>query len=456
MLENKIKNHMPKKFSNLDDVWVVGGAIREILIDEKNPVKEIDIAANINNRQEVMEMFTSAYGKGHRVNKKFETIRFHNDKINIDITYFKEGIKKDLLRRDFRLNSIAWNKKNGFFDPLSGIEDIKKKKINYCEKESIKNDPVRILRALRISLKHNFSLSESLKTQIAKNKHLIAKFPGERIRKELKKGFEINPIQFSKLMIEIEIFENLFKAWKETKKCQANSISKMNVEKHSLKTLENLEKIISCPEKYYPNWGKYFKKLNKPQWWMYLGVLLHDIGKPKTICINEKKITYPRHAQIGFDLVEKDIENLKLSKEEKNGIQAIISNHLRVSQLANNNELPTKRAINKFFRNLKELSIFFIFLDLADASAYPKKVTEQILTKNHLKIHDFLLDSFFLKKEKILPEPLLNGKDLIQIGYKEGPLIGKTLKKITNLQISEKIKNTEEALKYASEELNTK
>ena len=63
MLENKIKNHMPKKFSNLDDVWVVGGAIREILIDEKNPVKEIDIAANINNRQEVMEMFTSAYGK---------------------------------------------------------------------------------------------------------------------------------------------------------------------------------------------------------------------------------------------------------------------------------------------------------------------------------------------------------------------------------------------------------
>ena len=93
-------------------------------------------------------------------------------------------------------------------------------------------------------------------------------------------------------------------------------------------------------------------------------------------------------------------------------------------------------------------------MDLADASAYPKKISKEILTKNHLKIHDFLFDSFFLKKEKIMPEPLLNGEDLIQIGYEQGPLIGKTLKKITNLQISEKITNTREALRYAAQELN--
>jgi len=456
MLEKKIKNYIPENFSKLDDAWVVGGVIREILIDSKSPIREIDIAANVKNREEIMEMFTASYGKGNKVNKKFETIRFHDDEINIDITYFKKDIKKDLLRRDFTLNSIAWNRKNGFFDPLSGIEDIKKKKINYCKKESIEDDPVRILRALRIALKHNFSLSSSLKKEISKKKHLITQFPGERIRKEMKKGFEISAFKFSKLMIEIEIFENLFKAWEKTKECRANSVSKMNVEEHSLKTLENLEKIIACPKKYYPGWGEHFEQLDKPKWWMYLGTLLHDIGKPKTICINGTKTTYPRHAQVGFSLIEKDIENLKFSKEEKNGIETIISNHLRVSQLANNNNTPTKRATSKFFRNLEELSMFFIFLDLADASAYPKKVSEEILTKNHLKIHDFLFDSFFLKKEKIMPEPLLNGEDLIKIGYEQGPLIGKTLKKITNLQISEKITNTKEALKYAAQELNEK
>ena len=106
MLEKKIKNYIPENFSKLDDAWVVGGVIREILIDSKSPIREIDIAANVKNREEIMEMFTASYGKGNKVNKKFETIRFHDDEINIDITYFKKDIKKDLLRRDFTLNSI--------------------------------------------------------------------------------------------------------------------------------------------------------------------------------------------------------------------------------------------------------------------------------------------------------------------------------------------------------------
>ena len=455
VIEKKIKKHLPESFHELEDAWIVGGAIREIIVNKKKDIKEIDITANIKHKDEIEKIFTKKYGESHKVNKRFQTLRFQSQKINIDITYFENSIEKDLLRRDFTLNSIAWNKKFGFFDPLKGIKDIENKKIKYSKKESIKNDPVRIFRALRISSKHKFSFDKDLKKEIKKNKHLIMNCPGERIRSELKKGFNINSTNFAKLMIETEIFEILFEEWIKTKECKANSISKMNVQEHSLKTLGNLKKITSSPGKHYPRWASQFKKITKPKWWMYLGTLLHDIGKPETICVKESKTTYPKHAQIGFELIKKDIEKLKFSNEEKNGIEKIISNHLRVSQLANNEREPTKKATNKFFRDLGDLSLFFIFLDLADASAYPKKVTKEILTKSHLKIHDFLFESFFLKKEKIMPKPLLNGEDLIRIGYKEGPKIGKVLKKITDLQISEKITNSKQAINYASKELET-
>ena len=166
-------------------------------------------------------------------------------------------------------------------------------------------------------------------------------------------------------------------------------------------------------------------------------------------------MTYPKHAQIGFSLIEKNLEELRFSNEEKKGIQETISGHLRVSQISNNNENPTKKAMNRFFRTFKENSIFMILLDFSDANAYPAKIKKQILTEKHLKIHDILFDAFFLKQNEILPEPLLNGSDLMDIGYPEGPLIGKTLKKIKNLQINDKITNQKDALNYATKELNT-
>ena len=161
MLKKEIKKHIPEIIFELDDVWVVGGAIREAISDKKNVITEIDIASRLKNKEKLEKIFRKKYGNFYKINKKLKTIRFQNNEINIDITYFDQSIKDDLLRRDFKMNAIAWNNKKGFYDPLYGLNDIKNKKISSCTPGSIKDDPIRILRSLRFATKNNFSLSVS-------------------------------------------------------------------------------------------------------------------------------------------------------------------------------------------------------------------------------------------------------------------------------------------------------
>tara|TARA_A100001037_G_scaffold304980_1_gene343547 strand:- start:5401 stop:6768 length:1368 start_codon:yes stop_codon:yes gene_type:complete len=454
MLKKEIKKHIPEKIFELDDVWVVGGAIREAISDKKNVITEIDIASRLKNKEKLEKIFRKKYGNFYKINKKLKTIRFQNNEINIDITYFDQSIKDDLLRRDFKMNAIAWNNKKGFYDPLNGLNDIKNKKISSCTPGSIKDDPIRILRSLRFATKNNFSLSVSLQNEIKKYKYLLKKCAGERIHNEIKKGFELNPYRFADLIIKTNILETIFEEWQYTKNCKANQDSKMTVQEHSLKTLKKFQEVVLDLDSYYPKWSRHIKNEKKCEWWFYFSVLFHDIGKPKTAITQEQKITYPKHAQIGFSLIEKNLQELRFSNEEKKGIEQTISGHLRVSQISNNNQNPTKKAMNRFFKTFKENSIFMILLDFSDANAYPEKIKKQILTKEHLKIHDILFDAFFLKKNEILPEPLLNGSDLIGIGYPEGPLIGQTLNKIKHLQINDEITNQKDALEYATKELN--
>ena len=166
MIEKKIKKHIPEKIFELDGVWVVGGAIREALSGENNLITEIDIASTTKNKKKIEQIFQKKYGNFYKINKKLKTVRFQNKKINIDITYFDESIKDDLLRRDFKMNAIAWNSKKGFYDPLNGLKDIKNKEISSCTVDSIKDDPIRILRAFRFATKNNFSLNKNLKNFI--------------------------------------------------------------------------------------------------------------------------------------------------------------------------------------------------------------------------------------------------------------------------------------------------
>ena len=192
-------------------------------------------------------------------------------------------------------------------------------------------------------------------------------------------------IIFEQFLIKTNILEIIFEEWQYTKNCKANQDSKMTVEEHSLKTLKKFQEVVLNLDSYYPKWSRHIKNEKKCEWWFYFSVLFHDIGKPKTAITEEQKITYPKHAQIGFSLIDKNLQELRFSNEEKKGIEQTISGHLRVSQISNNNQNPTKKAMNRFFKTFKENSIFMILLDFSDANAYPEKIKKQISENDQFK-----------------------------------------------------------------------
>ncbi|MGC8970974.1 MAG: hypothetical protein ACP5K2_02070 [bacterium] len=168
-LENAHKRDIP--------IYLVGGTLRDILLGLK--IKDIDLVVETS-VDRFLEYIESLNKKG-RLLKRFYTFKFsvsHKDIEHIDIAiarkevYPKPGalplvepgkIKEDLYRRDFTINALAIpiysNKKIGeILDPLGGTRDLENRIIRVLHDKSFIDDPTRIFRAVRFSVRLGFTI----------------------------------------------------------------------------------------------------------------------------------------------------------------------------------------------------------------------------------------------------------------------------------------------------------
>lgn len=146
-----------------------------------------------------------------KTNPDFGTVRVIYENKEIDIastrteTYPKKGhlpkvgnigcsLKEDLIRRDFTVNAMAKRTTDGeFVDYFGGLDDIKNKKLRILHEKSFEDDPTRIIRGLKFSVRFGFELSD--KTMDLQNKYLSNinyDMSYHRIRKELIETFNLN------------------------------------------------------------------------------------------------------------------------------------------------------------------------------------------------------------------------------------------------------------------------
>ncbi len=197
--------------------YIVGGYVRDKLLNVKS--NDIDIITNAK-PYKIKEIF------GIHEKERYGCINLKYGAYAYEITTYREEIylndsrkpminyvnslKKDLLRRDFTINSICIDKDGNYIDLLNGIKDINSKVINIIgnSDKKLKEDPLRILRALRFSSLYNFKLSDELKTSILNNKKYLINISYDRIKAELDIVFKANKANnILSLMNELEIFE---------------------------------------------------------------------------------------------------------------------------------------------------------------------------------------------------------------------------------------------------------
>lgn len=194
-MEKQIKQVLDILTSNGFDAYLVGGYVRDALLGISS--KDIDICTNALPK-DIHNIF-------HSNNSNYGSVNLKSDKYNIDITTFRmdlnyvnrrpsevkyiDSLEEDLKRRDFKINAICMDKNSKIIDPLGGVDDLNKRIISSIGDPftKLREDPLRILRAIRFATVLDFDISKDLLVAIKENSNLVATLSKTRIRSELDK-----------------------------------------------------------------------------------------------------------------------------------------------------------------------------------------------------------------------------------------------------------------------------
>lgn len=202
------------------EAYIVGGYIRDKLIGRKS--NDIDICTSATPK-EIMEIFPNTsspnYGSINIIykNTNFDIttfrkeIKYQDNRLPVKIKYIK-NLKKDLLRRDFTINTLCMDKDENILDILNAKPDLDKKIIKTVgnPRYRLKEDALRILRAIRFSTILDFEIENKTKHYLTTYSYLLKKLSYQRKKQELDKIFTSPKKEKGiKLLLELNIAESL-------------------------------------------------------------------------------------------------------------------------------------------------------------------------------------------------------------------------------------------------------
>ena len=329
-------------------VFLVGGAVRDLLLGKN--IKDWDFATP-SNTDEVENAVKKAGKKPYVIGKKFGTIGFKLEILGkseyIEITTFRteiyqkksrkpqvvftDKIETDLARRDFTINAMAMQRDGQIIDNWNGQKDLENKIIRAVNnpKERFREDPLRILRALRIAASLDFEIEEKTWEKLCKMRFEILNISKERWVLEIDKILKLENEKLKKgldLLMESGIFGVIIPELNLQKNYQQNSIyHDFDLWTHTKKVVCN----IPCDH----------LEFLELRW----TALLHDIAKPFVRSENKHGYSnYINHDILGAEMSLKISNYLKFSNHRRDYIFENILNHL-----GNNSKLKTYDDLGK-------------------------------------------------------------------------------------------------------------
>jgi len=176
-------------------------------------------------------------------------------------------------------------------------------------------------------------------------------------------------------------------------------------------------------------------------------LLFHDLGKAQTFSYDEDKkaVHFYYHERFSEEMATAIMERMRFSSQEIKTIKTLIKNHMRIFLISSND--TTERAIRRVVFKMGELTPLLILLTICDmygsSGGEDNESTEQVRA-----VCDGIFEGFKKWQEEPLPR-LINGYDLMSIGFKEGPPVGRCLMEIQERQVSGEIRDRDDAIEYA-------
>jgi len=407
--------------------WLVGGCVRDLLLGLAP--KDFDVATSA-----LPDQIAALFPHSGLVGAHFGVVIVHRDSAAVEVATFRSDHayedgrrpasvrfesdpRQDVLRRDFTINGLLLDPADGrVLDFVGGRADLDRRLVRAIGDPDtrFREDHLRLLRAIRFAARLGFEIEPATLQAIRRNHDAILRVSAERIRDELvrilteggaRRGFEL--LDATGLLADI-----------------LPEIAAM--------------KGVAQPPEFHPEGDVWvhtlllLEKLDHPTPTLALGALLHDVGKPPTFRVAER-IRFDGHVEAGVTLTRAILARLRFSRELSEQVEALVANHMRFADVPNMRESTLKRFLRlpRFEEHME--------LHRLDVLSSNRRLESYRLMQRKLAE---------LPAERLKPQPLVTGDDLIAAGYLPGPRFAEILTAVEDAQLEGAISTPEEALDW--------
>jgi poly(A) polymerase len=460
--------------------YLIGGFVRDMLLERDTADIDIAVAADaLETAPKVAGALGGKYVCLDEVNRIGRVVLDNGDasargKRELDFSTLKGDIEDDLAQRDFTIDAMAIDLENiihqpsspVLIDPFRGWDDLHHGVIRAVAEAAFQSDAARLLRAVRLAAELGFSVDEETEALIRRHCHLITGVAGERTREELLRLLAIPGAgRFLAYLDDLGLLLALIPELAPAKGGKQPKEHFWDVFDHSIQTVVAVEFLLRQGAWEYAGeevlaavpWSTVLSQRFNQEVsvgstrgsLLKLAGLLHDIAKPQTKTIEaDGRIRFLGHAKEGADIAGGILERLRFSAKEVKLLEVVVRHHLRPTQMSHY-ELPSHRAIYRYFRDTGEAGIDILFLSLADHLATRGPHLDMAQWQEHTQLVEYVLTQHFQEESLAAPPKLIDGHDLINIfGLSPGPKIGGILEVVREAQAAAEVATRQEALAY--------
>jgi tRNA nucleotidyltransferase/poly(A) polymerase len=469
--------------------YLVGGAVRDLLCSR--PTHDLDFTLPANAIRTGRQLASALDTAFYPLDPERDTGRLIiNDqmlgRLVIDVTAFRGAdLESDLRDRDFTINAIALDLRQPgkLVDPLGGVRDLQSRVLRPCSPEALENDPIRIVRAIRLSIEFGLRIPSETTRLMRQAISGLARISSERLRDEVFRILEgPAPASAIRMLDMLGAVTYIFPELLALKGVAQSPPHTLDVWEHTLATVQELSKLLKVLHLQYnpetaANWalglvslrlGRFRQQINdhlslqlNPERSLssliYLAALYHDISKPQTVQTDASgSIHFYNHDRLGEKIIRKRSRALRLSNPEIERLANIVRYHMRPLFLARSEKLSSRRAIYRFFRAAGVSGVDVCLLSLADALATYGPLLPQATWIHLVEVIRTLLEAWWEQPEEIISPPvLLNGNELMQqFDLKPGPQVGRLLEMVREAQAAGELHDRSQAFAFLRAKLD--
>lgn len=421
------------------EAYAVGGCVRDSILKKEPNDWDITTSAL---PQQVKALFPHTIDTGlahgtvtvmmHHVGYEVTTYRVdgeYEDSRHPKEVTFTRDLVEDLKRRDFTINAMAYNEKDGIVDVFGGMDDLTHKVIRAVgdPKERFTEDALRMMRAVRFAAQLGYRIEDETKAAIREMADTLGRISAERIQVELVKLVTSDHPEHMRLLYETGITGIILSPFDRIMKTQQNNPHhSYSVGEHTIKAMEQI----------------------RPDKVLRLTMLFHDMGKPDTLTTDEDGIDhFHGHAVISEEYAENILKQLKFDNDTIYKVKKLTYWHdYKIP--------PEKKGVRRALNKIGE-ELFLLLLEVKRADTLA-----QSMYKREEKLEELLqIEAIYrqIKEEGqcfTLKDLAVTGQDLIALGMQPGPQLGETLGKLLEIVLEDPDQNTKEnLLSVASESI---